>query len=252
MQASTRAAAASSPTPATTRPAVVHSRPNDRVPARSLGKAGDAGDQVGRGFTSDGTTCGFHGCRKLVDLAFAYTEPGCQTGSEAQPAQPVFFCNAAHARAAGTHVRGLAASRSASHRKAPAVAVPLEPEVAAAAMEISPPPAGSPIAESPTPGHGEAATPVKRSRERRTNDEKAGLEDIGNGIKRSVLRYSVDDALARSTQRVDKLLADLEAGWRPEARPFEKGTKWLNNPAYVLALHKVITTIWWHGSVASS
>ena len=30
------------------------SRPNDRVPARSLGKAGDAGDQVGRGFTSDG------------------------------------------------------------------------------------------------------------------------------------------------------------------------------------------------------
>ena len=132
------------------------------------------------------------------------------------------------------------------------MAVPLEPEVAAAAMEISPPPAGSPIAESPTPGHGEAATPEKRSRERRTNDEKAELEDIGNGIKRSVLRYSVDDALARSTQRVDKLLADLEAGWRPEARSFEKGTKWLNNPAYVLALHKVITTIWWHGSVASS
>lgn len=129
------------------------------------------------------------------------------------------------------------------------MAVPLEPEVAAAAMEISPPPAGSPIAESPTPGHGEAATPVKRSRERRTNDEKAGLEDIGNGIKRSVLRYSVDDALARSTQRVDKLLADLEAGWRPEARSFEKGTKWLNNPAYVLALHKVITTIWWKRGV---
>ena len=104
------------------------SRPNDRVPARSLGKAGDAGDQqVGWGFTSDGTTCGFHGCRKLVDLAFAYTEPGCKTGSEAQPAQPVFFCNAAHARAGagGKPVWP-------SHSEAPAVAVPLEPEAAAA------------------------------------------------------------------------------------------------------------------------